>query len=333
MRSPKWALAALAGAAALAVGAGRASAQAPAAPPAARPPAAAAPAQGQAQARPAAMVNGEGIALAEVDAVVNRAGPKAVQRTADQIRSDRLEALGLLIDDLLLQQFLKQNCQPPDPNEVAKKLAELGEGLKKAGKTWEDYCKESGQNDVQIRADLCTFLQWQGYVTARISEADLKRCFDENRDFFDNNVVRPAHIVLRVAPDAKPEEVKAARDKLLAVRKEIVEGKLDFAEAAKKYSQCPTAPNGGDLGGFITRKMMADEAFAKAAFALQPNQVSDVVQTEFGLHLIKVLERKNGEPADFTKIQEGVRQFCAMELRQVLLAQLRLKAKIEVSLP
>jgi PPIC-type PPIASE domain len=324
MRSPKWALAALAGAAALAVGGGRASAGPPAAP---------AQVQAQPQAQVAARVNSDAITLAEVDAVVNRAGPKAVQQTADQIRADRLEVLSMLIDGMLLQQFLKQTCPPADPNEITKKMAELAEECKKQGKTFQDFCKDTGQTEAMVRDDAARLLQWEAYTKARISEADVKRCFDENRDFFDGTVVHPSHIVLRVPPDAKPEEIKAARDKLLAIRKEIVEGKLDFAEAAKKYSQCPTAPTGGDLGGFITRKMMAEEAFSKAAFALQPNQISDVVQTEYGLHLIKVTERKNGEPADFTKIKDGVRQFCEMELRQVLLAQLRLKAKIEVSLP
>ena len=118
MRSPKWALATLAGAATLAAGADRASAQAPPAQPA-QPPAAAAPAQPKA----AALINGEPITLAEIDAVINRGGPKAVQPSAEQTHNDRLEALSMLIDDLLLQQFLKTSCQPPDPKEINKKMS------------------------------------------------------------------------------------------------------------------------------------------------------------------------------------------------------------------
>src|SRR5262249_39621660 len=154
------------------------------------------------------------------------------------------------------------------------------------GKTLEQFCRETGQTAAEIREEFSTMFRWRDYVKARLSDADVKRYYDENKDFFDGVTVRASHIVLPLAPSAAEAEKQAARDKLLALRQEIVTGKLDFAEAAKKHSQCPTAPNGGDIG-FFPRKGLVDEAFARAAFALPAGQVSDVVQTEFGLHLIK----------------------------------------------
>src|SRR5262249_2569238 len=139
-------------------------------------------------------------------------------------------------------------------------------------------------------------------------------------------------IVLRV-PAGVPEAEKAAvRAKLTEIRNLIVSGKLDFAAAAKAYSQDPAAERGGDLG-FFPRKWAYDEAFLKAAFALAPGQVSEIVPTEYGLHLIKVLERQPGKLSEYAKIKEAVREFCTEDLRQQLLAKERKAAKIEINLP
>jgi parvulin-like peptidyl-prolyl isomerase len=123
-----------------------------------------------------------------------------------------------------------------------------------------------------------------------------------------------------------------ARAKLADVRAQIVAGKLDFAEAARKFSQCPSASKGGDLG-FFPRKWVFEEDFARAAFAVPVGQVSDVVQTEYGLHLIKVTERKAGQPSDYAKIKDSVRDLCMEDLRQQLLAEQRKASRIEILLP
>src|SRR5262249_19686878 len=160
------------------------------------------------------------------------------------------------------------------------------------------------------------------YVLARTTDADLKKYYDDNKDVFDRVVVRASHIVLRVQPNGSDGEKQAAIQKLQGLRQEILTGKLDFAEAAKKYSQCPSAPQGGDIGPLMRKMPNIDEAFSRTAFTLQPNQVSDIVQTDFGYHLIKVTERKPGTPSDFNKIKEEVRAMCVWELRQNLLTQM-----------
>src|SRR5262249_50312963 len=98
-------------------------------------------------------------------------------------------------------------------------------------------------------------------------------------------------------------------------------------------SQDPRAADGGDLGFFL-RKGDFDEAFLRAAFALPVGQVSDVVQTDYGLHLIQVTERKPGKETKFADLKEAAREFCAEELRQQILAQERKAAPIsEIHLP
>jgi peptidyl-prolyl cis-trans isomerase C len=229
-------------------------------------------------------------------------------------------------------QYLKKNCPPADPAEINKRMAEVADGLKKQGKTVAQFAQEIATTETEMRAEIAATLQWRDYVKAHVPDEAVKRFYDENKEFFDGVAVRASHIVIRLAPDAPAAERQAARDKLLAVRQEIVTGKLDFAEAAKKYSQCPTAPKGGDLD-YFPRKGMLDETFAKVAYATPVGQVSDIVQTDFGLHLIKVTDRKPGQPSDFSKIKEEVRDFAVMELRQLLLVQLRKTAKVEIYLP
>jgi peptidyl-prolyl cis-trans isomerase C len=315
MRTHRWALALLAGAVSVMAGAGRAPAQAPAAP-----------------AKPAAVVNGEPISLADVDLVIKRQGPTAIQPTDGKLRDMRMTTLSMLIDDLLQAQYLRQNGPRIDKATLDKAVTEYAEGLKKNGKTMTEFLKELGQTDEEFRQDMTNVLQWQAYVQARLHDEDVKRFYDENKDFFDGVTVRVSHIVLRVAPGAPEAEQQKARNKLLAVRQEIVSGKTDFAEAAKKNSQCASAPNGGDLG-YIQRKFMVEEPFARAAFALQPGQISDVVQTDYGLHLIKVTDRKAGKPSDFNAIKDKVFGLAVMELRANLLMQLRKTAKVEINLP
>jgi parvulin-like peptidyl-prolyl isomerase len=76
-----------------------------------------------------------------------------------------------------------------------------------------------------------------------------------------------------------------------------------------------------------------EEPFAKAAFALKVGDISDVVQTDFGYHLIKVTDRKAGTASDFNKIKEEVREMLVEELRVQILAEQRQTAKVEINLP
>jgi peptidyl-prolyl cis-trans isomerase C len=277
----------------------------------------------------AAFVRGEPISMADVDAILKR-NPMPTEPTALQRKQMQLEAVGMLVDNLLMQQFLRKNAPPVDPNLVNKQLAELIEDLKKKSRTLADYLHDTGQTEAELRTNIQNILQWAEYVKAHTSEADLRRYYDENKDFFDKVTVRASHIVIRVPATAEAAKLaadrEAARTKLLALRQEIVAGKLDFAEAAKKHSQCSSAPQGGDLG-YFSRKWMLEEPLAKAAFVLKVGDVSDVIQTEYGMHLIKVTDRKPGQPSEYEKIKDDVREFYIKELELTVLTHERKEAE------
>jgi peptidyl-prolyl cis-trans isomerase D len=116
--------------------------------------------------------------------------------------------------------------------------------------------------------------------------------------------VRARHILIKVEKDAPPEQKNEARQKLEKIRQEIEAGK-DFAAAAKEYSEDPgSKESGGDLG--FNEKANWDPAFATAAFSLQPGQISQPVETQFGLHLIKVEEKKPAEDKELAAVQDDI---------------------------
>jgi peptidyl-prolyl cis-trans isomerase C len=269
--------------------------------------------------------------MAEVDAILKR-NPMPTEPTALQRRQMQLEALGMLIDDRLLQQFLHKNGPAIASSVVDKQLADAVEGLKKKGQTLQDFLRESGQTEADLRNSIRDGIQWAEYIKAHLNEADLRRYYDENKDFFDKVTVRASHIVIRVPMSADAAKVaadrEAARNKLLALRQEIVSGKLDFADAAKKNSQCSSAPSGGDLG-YFSRKWMLEEPLAKAAFALKVGDISYVIPTEYGMHLIKVTDRKPGQPSEYDKIRDDVREFYIKEMEMNILTQQRKEAEAQ----
>lgn len=278
-----------------------------------------------------ATVNGENILQGELDAGVKQLNPSPVQLGTNKVRQQQLEALGLLIDEKLMVQFLNTNAPEVPNTEVEKKYAELTAELKKQGKSLDDLCKENGFTREQIYRNLKTRLQWTAYASKKVNDAELKKYWEANRDFFDGVMVHVSHIAVRTPPGT-PETEKADLIKRMGVlRSQIVNGQIDFAAAAKKYSQEGNAAQGGEIG-FIPRKWAVEEEFAKAAFSMKPGEISQPVATEFAIHLIKVNDRRAGRPNDYKKLQHDVREFYTEEMYQSVLAGLRRTAKIDVFL-
>jgi len=122
-----------------------------------------------------------------------------------------------------------------------------------------------------------------------VTDADIQSFYDENPSLFER--VHASHILFRVTPNASDTEKAEARKKAQDVLDQLNKGK-DFAELARQYSEDPgSAPNGGDLGFFGRGQMVP--AFENAAFAMKPGEVSGIVESDFGYHIIKTLEKKS----------------------------------------
>jgi parvulin-like peptidyl-prolyl isomerase len=328
MRGQKGLLGGLAGLAALAVLAGRLSAQTPAQPPARE----GIPAPKAGDNKPAAVVNGETIPMADVVSFLGQQPPPPTPLTEAQKRQQETLAVDFLVEQALMRQFLDKNVPAPAPAAVSKELADLNEALKKDKMTLEGFLKETGQTEAQLRADISLQLRWKTYVLPKLTEPSVKAYYDANKPFFDKVIVGANHILIRLAPNASPAERQAAQIKLAEIRKEIQAGKLKFPDAAAKYSDCPSKANGGDIGKF-PYKFAVLEPFAKAAFAMKVGEISDIVATDFGLHLIQVTSRDNGQPSDYAKIKDQVKEICAREMYQEVVAAQRRTARVETFFP
>ncbi len=279
--------------------------------------------------KPAAVVNGEPIPMADVQAALALRPAELFPVSDAQRRLQLQEIVELLISEKLMKQFLAKNAPPVEEAEVNKQMAALVESLKAQEKTLADFCKETRQTQVQIRGGIANMLQYSAYARKNATDDELKRYFEANRDYFQKTTVRLSHIVIRIPVGSPAEEREDARKRLTELRQQITAGKITFADAAKQYSQCPSAPKGGDIG-LVSRKWMVDESVAKAAFLLKKGDVSEVVASEFGLHLLLVTERNEGAKAELAAVIDDVRDTYIEEMRQKLLTDLRKSAKVEV---
>lgn len=281
--------------------------------------------------RPAARVNGEAIPYSQLAPLLQRSAAIPQGLSDDQKRELRRETLGLLIDDLLITQFLRTRVPEIAPREVSRKMDELRAALKEKKQSLADFCKESNQTEANIRVSIAQHLQWAAYVEKHVHEQELRKYHEANRDIFDRVTVQVSHIFLQLSPLSGNRERADERRKLQQVRDQIIAGKLDFAAAARAYSHCPSGQNGGSLGARTRQDF--DESFAKVAFGLKEGEVSNVVETDAGLHLIAVKDRKVGKPSTFAHVREEVKRLYVEEMMQHILAEQRTNAKIEILLP
>jgi len=118
---------------------------------------------------------------------------------------------------------------------------------------------------------------------------------------------RARHILIRVPPNASKEEKDAAFKKIKDVQARLKKGE-DFSDLAGKYSQDPGSKDrGGDLGYFSRGDMVP--AFDKTAFALDVGQTSDIVETDFGYHIIQLQEKKAAGKMSLDEIKDDLREY------------------------
>jgi len=175
----------------------------------------------------------------------------------------------------------------------------------------------------------------EGEIAAKVAvkpEA-VTEFYQKNQDKFQQGPrVHASHILVQVPQGADAAAKQQAKAKADALLKDLKAGK-DFAAAAKENSQDPgSAPNGGDLGYFEQGQMVPQ--FEQAAFALKPGQMSEVVETQFGYHIIKVAERQDSRVVPLEEAKTQIEQYLTEQNRhaetELFVNALKAKAKIEI---
>ncbi|WP_170984573.1 peptidylprolyl isomerase [Rhodoligotrophos defluvii] len=153
-------------------------------------------------------------------------------------------------------------------------------------------------------------------IQPTVNEEDVRKLYDQEAAKVNSvERVHARHILV--------DTEEQARDALAKI-----EAGANFADLAKQISKDGSAQYGGDLGFFSADEMVPE--FSKAAFALQPGQVSQPVQTNYGWHIIKVEERKVGGAEPFDKVKNGLRMIVLRQKVQEKVAELRKSADVEM---
>ena len=282
-----------------------------------------------------ARVNGQDVPKAEFDRMLKQMELQAGRPVPEERRAEIYRAV---VDQLVTYTALAQETKArgvtvtdAEAKQVSDaKLAELRQQIPDAA-AFKKALADRNMTEERLRADIRRDIAINKMMEAElagapgVTDADVREFYDKNPDEFTG--VRASHILIK--PDGFDEaSKKKARAAIDDVLKQAKAG-ADFAELAKKHSSDGSAQQGGDLG-FFTKGRMVPE-FSKAAFALQPGQISDVVETQFGFHVIKVTERKD---VPFAEASEKIKGFLAAKKRdeqqQAFVAAVKNKSKIEV---
>ncbi len=173
----------------------------------------------------------------------------------------------------------------------------------------------------QVKKDLIIYRYKEKIVEdVTVSEEDIKNYYDNNIKEFKEDQVKASHILLDTEEDA--QEVL-----------EKIENGEDFSKLAEEYSVDPNAKSTkGDLGYFGYGQMV--QPFEEAAFALEVGEVSDIVKTQFGYHIIKVFDKKIVDPTPFSEVKESIRSRLVYNAREMKynehLNKLREEADVEI---
>jgi len=294
----------------------------------------------QSQGGIAAVVDGKAITRAEVDSEMNRilgqlrrSGRSPQDSELNHVRKEVLERL--IARELLYREAKKKGFKV-DQEAVNDRL----NSLKKRFPNETEFNKALAGMNIseeelrsQIKQGLTIKQLIDDQVTQKIavSEKEIKDYYDNHPESFKKpEQVKASHILIKVDPKADESKKTEARKKLESVQQRLEKGE-DFGALAKEFSEDTTAANGGDLGYFGQGQMV--EPFEKAAFSMQPGEVSDIVTTRFGYHLIKVIDKTPETTVAYAEIKDRIEEYLKQTKTQqevsLYVDNLEKKAKVE----
>lgn len=250
------------------------------------------------------------------------------------------EALDLLVDgELLGQEALRRRHGPTDA-QLAAAVARARAGFDRPVQ-FELQLERSGFTERSFADHLRKQLAIERYIArelapaAAVTDAEVHRAYLDHPEAFRRaEEVRARHVLLGVAQGAGAAERERARAEAEAVLAEARAG-ADFAALARRHSTDASAEAGGDLGFFGRGAMVAP--FEAAAFALQPGELSGVVETPFGFHVICLEARRGGDLVPEAEVRQAVRE--ALQAQRVestvrtRIEALRRAAHVEILVP
>lgn len=259
-------------------------------------------------------VNGEKVMMSRVNNLVAPAVAQMKKRGREvagpELDKMRRRAAESIIMDKLVGEGLK--AAKLEVTDVDIKST-IEEEAKRRGVTYEKFVERrtsSGLTMEDLKVQVRSYIGKEkliefamGKELKPMTEKEAKKFYSENIPRYTREEeVRASHILLKIGTldAAGKAEAKAKLEGILGE----IKGGADFAELAKTHSACPSSAKGGDLD-FFTRARMV-KPFSDAAFAMKKGEVSDVVDTRFGYHIIKVTDRKEAGVQSFDEVKDSI---------------------------
>ncbi|HAL45627.1 MAG TPA: hypothetical protein DCP47_06915 [Phycisphaerales bacterium] len=274
-------------------------------------------------------VNGTKITEGQIskvlDARLEQLASRIPPNMKDQYRQNMRKRL---VEQMVIEQILSEKEKAANITVSAADVNEkIAEEMKKQNMTTDEFkalLKNYGTSYSEFEDNMRKKMMFEKLMDAEFkdkikepNDAEIKAFYDENIDQFkEQESIHAKHILIKPEDGNDPNKAKAeARAKAEEVLKKVKEGG-NFEELAKEYSACPSAKNGGDLGEAPKGSFVPE--FEKAAYALEPNQVSDIVETEFGFHIIKLVGHKQASTVGLESAKEKITQHLTNQQKEAV---------------
>jgi len=285
-----------------------------------------------------ARVNGEDVKKWDLDRMIKTMEGRAGQPVPPDRRDEIYRgALDQLVVYTLLKQESKSKGIKIDEKEIDQKVQDV-RGQFPTQEAFDKALKDRGMTVDSLKSDARTDLSVNKVMENAVAnvpgptDAEAKDFYDKNPEKFkQDEQVRASHILVRVDPNADAKAKAKAKAEIDAVLKELKAGG-DFAKLAQQHSQDGSAAQGGDLGFFPKGQMVPE--FDKVAFSLPVGQLSGIVTTQFGYHILKVTDKKAPRTVPYEEAQAQIKQFLEQDKKQkaadAFVEGLKKKSKIDI---
>lgn len=286
-----------------------------------------------------ARVNGESVTRKEIEEVVlsleSRAGGSLPAEQRDRVYRDLIDrAVGY---KLLMQEAKARKVDVSDA-EVEAKIDEVRKQFPSEELFKQALASRSLTLDrmkSEARQELAIYRLIESEISGKVAvkPEQVEDFYKKNPDQFkEPERVRASHILISVPENADAAAKAQAKTKAEKVLKDVKAGK-DFAALARQHSQDPgSAVNGGDLGFFQQGQMVGP--FNDVAFSLEPGATSDLVETQFGYHIIRVVEKNPGRTVPLDEVRPKLEQYLEDQNKETqteaFVKSLRAKGKVEI---
>jgi peptidyl-prolyl cis-trans isomerase SurA len=243
----------------------------------------------------------------ETDLLAREAEKKAPLSSAEKVKLPAT-ALNRLIDRMLVTQKIKELNIRVTEDEVrlavedVKKQNNLSQDTFIAALSTQGLSFDQYKTQLREQLERLRLMSQEVRDKVLVGEKEMQEYYDANRARFgETEMFRARHIFFRIDPKAPPQEVAKITDTAQSVLKDARSGK-DFAELAKKFSSDPGADrDGGELGAFKKGDMLPE--IESTVLAMKPGDISDLVKTPAGMHIINLEERSMSKPKPFAEVK------------------------------